>query len=73
MHKIIVKVADFVFVAAAVIVIIGAATAGNVLYGVLAFVGSCVALSMWSLFRCMLNELRKINAREDAKSGPITF
>jgi len=73
MHKIIVKVADFVFVAVAVIVIIGAATAGNVLYGVLAFVGSCVALSMWSLFRCMLNELCKINQRADRQPGPVNF
>lgn len=73
MHKIIVKVADFVFVAAAVIVIIGAATAGNLLYGALAFVGSCVALSMWSIFRCILNELVKINQRADRQPGPVSF
>ena len=73
MHKIIVKVADFVFVAAALIVIIGAATAGGVLYGVLAGVGSCVALSMWSLFRCMLNELCKIRQHCEAQKGPVNF
>lgn len=73
MHKIIVKVADFVFIAAAVIVIIGAATAGNVLYGVLAAVGSCVALSMWSIFRCILNELCKINQRADSNKFPVNF
>lgn len=73
MHKIIVKVADFVFVAVAVIVIIGAATAGNLLYGLVVFVGSCVALSMWSLFRCILNELVKINQRAERQQGPVNF